>query len=788
MKHKIILILLLLYFSINIKALEKIVTIKDAETKKPIGYVSALVTYSDSTTQAYMTDSIGMFMLKQEQGLVRIDATAIGYKPISKSVVDSKDRRNIVLWLQPLSVQLNDVVVKAHAQLSKITKDGISYNMKGDTRVKGENLLTALNKVPFVESTPDGTLKVRGTSNYLIYLNGRPYESAQHSVKAILSSIMASEIDHVEVITNASEKYDVLPGMTVLNICTRRKHVDGITVSSALGATTQPSTNAGVTLLVKKKNVDISVDYTYGLNGQRHQPCTVDYNLLSAIDDESTNVHQESKGNGNWQSHTLRGMLEWAMDSVNNLYADINGNLTPVNTTSKTKEYIADIFSKEYNLRNKNTSGTIESNIIWRNYSHFNPEIMRFMLGYRYTYNPDIRHYYTTYYDADLGESHTYQRTDGGMSEHSLTSAYLIKLAKRQSIRLKAKGILRLGRTNSTYDSANEKPNKDRMHYDMEIYNASASYQGNSGKFYWGGSIQLEQSHICMKLPMSQELNYKHNNTNILPNAYLYILPNNSTQLALTYQESLTRPSVSMLNPFKGKLTDYFCSVGNPSLAPVTNHSINIQLYKSFKNCIISTSAEYQHSNNPILPYKKTDGDLVTNTYDNLGKTDDAVVTVYAQWNPCKWLSTTCTGEFGHRWLIASELGLDQKEFHYSFAPRVNLYFPHAWNLSASYGMFKNLSDPWEKKSTLNQYSFSMSKSFCEGRLTVSVVANSPFEKYIQSHTTTTMKDGSFMRQNNFITARSFGMNLYYSFSKGKKVNIKRDRTLNNSDLQTGVQ
>ena len=102
--------------------------------------------------------------------------------------------------------------------------------------------------------------------------------------------------------------------------------------------------------------------------------------------------------------------------------------------------------------------------------------------------------------------------------------------------------------------------------------------------------------------------------------------------------------------------------------------------------------------------------------------------------------------------------------------------------------MFKNLCDPREKKTTLNQYSFSMAKSFLEGKLTVSIVANSPFEKYILSRTTTSMKDGSFMRQNNYITARSFGINIFYSFSKGKKVDIKRDRTLSNSDLQTGVQ
>ena len=45
MKSKTILTLLMLCLCINIEAIDKVVTVKDAETKKPIGYVSALVTF-----------------------------------------------------------------------------------------------------------------------------------------------------------------------------------------------------------------------------------------------------------------------------------------------------------------------------------------------------------------------------------------------------------------------------------------------------------------------------------------------------------------------------------------------------------------------------------------------------------------------------------------------------------------------------------------------------------------------------------------------------------------------
>lgn len=72
------------------------------------------------------------------------------------------------------------------------------------------------------------------------------------------------------------------------------------------------------------------------------------------------------------------------------------------------------------------------------------------------------------------------------------------------------------------------------------------------------------------------------------------------------------------------------------------------------------------------------------------------------------------------------------------------------------------------------------------GRLNVSVTANSPFIKYNHSKTVTILS-AMITEQNNYMTARSFGINLSYSFGGGQKVRIERDRTLNSADQKTGV-
>jgi carbohydrate-selective porin OprB len=118
---------------------------------------------------------------------------------------------------------------------------------------------------------------------------------------------------------------------------------------------------------------------------------------------------------------------------------------------------------------------------------------------------------------------------------------------------------------------------------------------------------------------------------------------------------------------------------------------------------------------------------------------------------------------------------------------QVNILLPKHYSAGGNYGHFVNLPEPWSTISSLNFYSFYVSKSFLQGRLSLKLTANSPFNKYNKMRTTTTLPT-MFTEQTNFITARSFGLSLSYSFSGGKRVSLRRDRTLNSTDLSTGVQ
>ena len=76
-----------------------------------------------------------------------------------------------------------------------------------------------------------------------------------------------------------------------------------------------------------------------------------------------------------------------------------------------------------------------------------------------------------------------------------------------------------------------------------------------------------------------------------------------------------------------------------------------------------------------------------------------------------------------------------------------------------------------------------------KGNLSVGLIANQPFSKCYKSRVISTGND--FVQdRTNYIKARSFGLNLSYSFNSGKQVKIKRNGKIQNDDLlqSTGVR
>ena len=116
-----------------------------------------------------------------------------------------------------------------------------------------------------------------------------------------------------------------------------------------------------------------------------------------------------------------------------------------------------------------------------------------------------------------------------------------------------------------------------------------------------------------------------------------------------------------------------------------------------------------------------------------------------------------------------------------------DFYLPKNWSLQGRYSASKQAPMLWGTVNTTHRYSFKIDKSLMDGRLNIGVEANSPFSKYSRLEQRVVKPEMETI-QTNYITARSFGVYISYTFRKGKRVNIERNNTLKTTDQQTGVE
>ena len=110
--------------------------------------------------------------------------------------------------IQEKMIGIGEVTVTAQRSLIKNEADKVTYDVKNDEDAKTSTIIEILRKVPFVTVDGDNNIKVKGNSNFKIYKNGRPNQSFSKNPKEVLSSIPASMIKKIEVITEPGAKYD----------------------------------------------------------------------------------------------------------------------------------------------------------------------------------------------------------------------------------------------------------------------------------------------------------------------------------------------------------------------------------------------------------------------------------------------------------------------------------------------------------------------------------------------------------------------------------------------------
>ena len=194
-----------------------------------VPYASITFTNKENkiNTDAALTDEQGKYTINLAPGNYSVSVEAIDFKKLNTSFVVTSNSAVKNFTILPEESTTNTktqdiagvVIVAAAPKPYRVELDKKIYDPSSDLISKGGNLQDVLSNVPSISVDTDGTVSMRGNTNIKFLINGKPSALLGIDDGAdALKTIPADQIDHIEVITNPSSKYEASGTAGILNI------------------------------------------------------------------------------------------------------------------------------------------------------------------------------------------------------------------------------------------------------------------------------------------------------------------------------------------------------------------------------------------------------------------------------------------------------------------------------------------------------------------------------------------------------------------------------------------
>ena len=238
MKQALFLLINLMFsFSLAAQTVTVKGTLVSTIDQEPLPYATisvALETNPSTSVKKLATGENGVFNTSLEPGNYIFTFNFVGMNPIEQQVelsLNENPHDMGVIEMLEGSTELDELSVTAQAPLVKVEIDKLTYSAKDDPESATSNVLDLLRKVPLVTVDGEEEIQLKGSSNFRIYLNGKPSNMISGNPSQVLKSMPANSVKDIEVITDPGAKYDAEGVGGIINIVTDKRADDGYTGS-----------------------------------------------------------------------------------------------------------------------------------------------------------------------------------------------------------------------------------------------------------------------------------------------------------------------------------------------------------------------------------------------------------------------------------------------------------------------------------------------------------------------------------------------------------------------------
>jgi outer membrane receptor protein involved in Fe transport len=646
-----------------------VVTEKATNDKIPFANVAAVLKSNNASQKGTVSDKDGKFIIDNLSfGNYDVVISFIGYQPDTIRNIDI-DRQiqhiNIgEIRLSAITVALGEVVIEDHAETGTSKIDRITYRIGDFETAKGGNASDVLNKLPSVSIDPDGVISVRGTSDFMVYLNGKP---SQMEPYLLLAQIPAGTIESIDIITVPSAKYDAQGKGGIINIATKKTGEKGMSVSASLltgGAPWGNYTGQLSKFNMNDNRLGGSLNFIYIKNK---------LSLYGGLNFNNKNVNGTRpgyarllQGNGSYYHMEVSDGLrpEWyrnyaanaAMDyqlnngsiisasysygnrddgrsafyNYHNFYGDENKN--PIVGVPVADEWI-------YNPNKRNRYGVFHTaNIDYTRKTDNNSELKISALYEHSELRRDmdnLRYQSTSSFSfLDDVEAHFKQTDNTPLDGYRISVDYAKKLNNGHKLDLGIQPQYCLISGSFSFDTLNVLNNvwgdynyfENAIDFRRGIYAGYADYSGSSGRFNFIAGLRLEYTDQILDMENPdyftifdriKKSRYEVHKLDWFPSIHLNYDISEKNKVTIASSRRISRPPLINMTPFLYREHFEVYVVGDPALEPeyLTNvelafnnkarkHNINLTgFYRSTVNAVFRVNTVYEPENVLIRSY-----------------------------------------------------------------------------------------------------------------------------------------------------------------------------------------
>lgn len=616
------------------------------EQNQPIPYAAVALRSAEDTMKLIgaATTFDGTFNISAKPGNYKLLVSFLSYKGYTKSISLQENIDLGTIQLQPKTELIDEVVVTGEKSYMEMKLDRRVYNVGKDPNNAGSNAQEILETVPSVEVDVDGTVSLRGSSNVRILIDGKPSSLTGISSQDALRQLPGNLIEKIEVVTNASAKYDAEGEAGILNIVLKKEKRAGINGAFEVNAG-YPHNYGGSANINYRKG---KINFFTSLGAQyRRNPGGGSSFQQFFLEDTTFSYQRERKqdrggvsGNGRFgldyfindkTTLTASGMYSRSYDDnkAELIYTDFDENDIATQVVNRTDDEIEQEQSFEANLNFRR---------------EFKQKDQFLTADFRWFKDED-------YEDAEqFEEGSDYvlnQRSDNTENQQNwlIQADYVHPFS--ENVKLEAGTRITLRQIDNDYrvEQLNDSTDSWEVLDDFNnnfIFNENiyAGYLMASGKikrFSLQGGIRTEYSDIRTELERTNEVNTQRY-ISFFPSAHLSYEFANNNSIQLSYSRRISRPRFRELIPFFSLTDNRNFYSGNPDVRPVFTHSAELGHLKTWENGTLLSSVYYRHREGVVERISQSDSTGFITTFPiNLSTEDAAGLELSFSYSLFKW-------------------------------------------------------------------------------------------------------------------------------------------------------